>query len=66
MKEQNIDGEEESRVGFEALEDWVRGRIQEWVQELLEEEVTELLGRARSERRQAVDGSPGYRNGHGS
>lgn len=65
MEEQSIDGADESRVGFEALEGWVRGRIQEWVQELLEEEVTELLGRSKSARRPALDGSPGYRNGHG-
>ena len=53
MKEKNIDPAEESRVGFEALEDWVRGRIEEWVPELLEQEVGELLGRGKSELRQA-------------
>lgn len=65
MKQKNIEGKEQSRIGFEELEDWVRERIQGWVQELLEEEVTELLGRGRSERRPSVDGKRGYRNGHG-
>ena len=65
MTEKNIERVEESSVGFEALEGWVRGRIQQWVQELLEEEVGELLGRGRSERRKAVDGPAGYRNGYG-
>ena len=55
MKEKNIEKRLESRVGFEQLEDWVRGKIQGWVQELLEEEVTELLGRGKSERRSKVD-----------
>jgi transposase-like protein len=36
-----------------------------WLQDLLEAEVDELLGRRKSERRQAVDGPPGYRSGHG-
>jgi hypothetical protein len=30
-----------------------------------EEEVTELLGRTKSARREAVDATPGYRNGYG-
>ena len=38
MSKQNIGASEESRVCFEQLEDWVRGKIQGWVQELLEEE----------------------------
>jgi len=65
MSKQNIGASEESRVGFEQLEDWVRGKIQGWVQELLEEEVTELLGRGKSERRSKVDAPAGYRNGYG-
>ena len=40
-------------------------KVQQFVQRLLEEEVTELLGRARSERRAAVDAAAGYRNGYG-
>jgi transposase-like protein len=39
--------------------------VQEFIQSLLEEEITELLGRQKSERRQAVDSPPAYRNGHG-
>ena len=31
----------------------------------LEEEVTALVGRTRYQRRSAVDGTPGFRNGHG-
>jgi putative transposase len=65
MSKKNIQGRVESRVCFEQLEDWVRGRIQGWVQELLEEEVTELLGRGKSERQSAVDAPSGYRNGYG-
>jgi transposase-like protein len=36
-----------------------------WLQDLLDAEVDELLGRRKSERRQAVDGAPGYRSGYG-
>ena len=43
----------------------VREKAQELIQQILEEEVTELLGRQKSERREAVDLSPGYRNGYG-
>lgn len=50
---------------WESLEGLVREKAQEFIQEILEEEVTELLGRRKSERRAAVDASPGYRNGHG-
>ncbi|MDA2931479.1 transposase [Acidobacteria bacterium AH-259-O06] len=65
MKKENIDERSESRVCFEQLEDWVRGKIQFWVQELLEEEVTQLLGRRKSERRGGIDAGQGYRNGYG-
>jgi putative transposase len=65
MKEKNIEKRPESRVGFEQLEEWARGKVQCWLQELLEEEVTELLGRGRSERREGIDAPPGYRNGYG-
>lgn len=47
------------------MEEWVRRKVQEFIQSLLEEEVTELIGREKSERRQAVDSPPVYRNGHG-
>ena len=39
--------------------------MQEFIQSLLEEEIAELLGRKKSERRKAVDGSLAYRNGYG-
>jgi putative transposase len=54
-----------SRITWEHLEEWVRGKVQELIQAILEEEVTDLLGRSKAERRQAVDSPPGYRNGHG-
>ena len=60
--------EEEKRgelVVWSALEEYARLKIQGWIQELLKEEVTELLGRRKSERRGAVDGAVGYRNGYG-
>jgi len=47
------------------LEGFVREKAQELIQEILEQEVTELLGRRKSERKAAVDGPEGYRNGHG-
>jgi transposase-like protein len=47
------------------LEAWVRVQAQGWIQDLLEDEVTEFLGRGKSERRDAVDASEGYRNGYG-
>jgi len=50
---------------WESLESWVREKVQSFIQALLEEEVTELLGRAKSDRREAVDAAVGYRNGHG-
>jgi len=50
---------------WDTLEEFLRGHIQSLMQRVLEEEVTELLGRAKSERRSGIDGSPGYRNGFG-
>ena len=47
------------------MEAMVREKAQELIQQVLEEEVTELLGRQKSERKAAVDASPGYRNGYG-
>jgi transposase-like protein len=63
----DIEGPEtESTVPmWESLEGLVREKAQEFIQEILEEEVTELLGRRKSERKAAVDASPGYRNGYG-
>lgn len=65
MEKKNIEEEEESRVCFDHLEDWVRGKIQYWIQELLEDEVRQVLGRDRHERRKRIDALPGYRNGYG-
>ena len=65
MKKENIPENQKSRVDYEALESWVRGRMQELVQWLLEEEVQELLGRQKYERKQPVDAVQGYRNGYG-
>jgi putative transposase len=50
---------------WENLEAWAREQIQHVVQAMLEAEVADLLGRARHQRRQAVDAAPGYRNGYG-
>lgn len=55
----------ESTVCWESLEAWTRQQIQAFIQAVLEEEVTAFLGRRKSERRQAVDAPPGYRNGYG-
>jgi putative transposase len=44
-----------SRVTWEHLEEFARGKIQSWLQSMLEEEVTESLGRKKSERRPVVD-----------
>jgi transposase-like protein len=64
MAKQTTTGRQTSRIVWDDLEEWVRGKVQEFIQSLLEEEVTELLGRQKSERRQAVDSPPVYRNGH--
>src|SRR5215469_8035603 len=58
-------GEAAKRAQWEALEEFTRSRITDWIQDLLEEEVVEFLGRRKSERRVAVDGPEGYRNGYG-
>jgi putative transposase len=65
MGKQTTNGNQPSIVVWDNLEEWVRRKVQEFIQSLLEEEVTELLGREKSERRQAVDSLPVYRNGHG-
>jgi transposase-like protein len=65
MGKQITNGSQPSRVVWDNLEEWVRGKVQEFIQSLLEEEVTELLGRQKSERREAIDSPPVYRNGHG-
>ena len=65
MGKQTITGNQASRIVWDNLEEWVRRKVQEFIQSLLEEEIAELLGRQKSERRRAVDGSPAYRNGYG-
>ncbi len=54
-----------SAICFEQLETFAREKVQQFIQRILEEEVTALLGRAKSERRAAVDAPAGYRNGYG-
>jgi putative transposase len=58
-------GRESTTPMWESLERLVREKAQEFVQQILEEEVTEILGRGKSERKAAVDPTPGYRNGYG-
>jgi putative transposase len=65
MANQTTNGSQPSIVVWDNLEEWVRRKVQGFIQSLLEEEITELLGRPKSERRQAVDSPPAYRNGHG-
>lgn len=65
MVEKITEGKFGSTEFFDELESFARGEVQSWMQRLLEEEVTSLLGRFKSQRKGAVDASPGYRNGHG-
>ena len=65
MEKVNTLEQEPSRVTWDQLEEWARGKVQELIQTILEEEVTEFLGRSRSQRREQVDSPPGYRNGYG-
>jgi transposase-like protein len=65
MSKQTTESTADSRITWNDLEAWVRNKMREWVQALLEAEVDELLGRRKSERRQTVDSTPGYRSGHG-
>jgi putative transposase len=65
MGKQTTNGSQPSIIVWDTLEEWVRRKVQEFIQSLLEEEITELLRREKSERRQAVDSLPVYRNGHG-
>ena len=65
MRKQTTKGDRSSIIVWDDLEEWVRRKVQEFIQTLLEEEITELIGREKSERRQAVDSLPVYRNGHG-
>lgn len=54
-----------SNKTYDILEDMVRMKVREYIQDILEEEVESFLGRKKSERIELVDGTPGYRNGHG-
>jgi transposase-like protein len=54
-----------SILGYEALEAMVRNKVQEYIQAILEDEIETFLGRKKSERIKVVDGTAGYRNGHG-
>lgn len=65
MRKDTTEGIRESRPSFESLEEAAREKVRGWLQDLLEQEITEFLGRGRSARRAAVDGSAGYRNGYG-
>ncbi len=65
MKEQSTETCPESRLTWESLEAFARQGVQRLLQQVLEEEVEGVLGRGRYERRDAVDATPGYRNGHG-
>lgn len=65
MRKVTTGNSQKSRVTWEDLEGWVRGKVREFIQLALEDEVTELLGREKSERRQGVDTLPAYRNGYG-
>ena len=56
---------ESSSPVWDYLEEMVRVKVGEFIQGLLEDEITELLGRAKSERRKALDSAPVYRNGYG-
>jgi len=65
MRKQTTNGSHPSIVVWENLEEWARKKVQEFIQSVLEEEITGLLGRQKSERRQAIDSPPVYRNGYG-
>lgn len=55
----------ESRGTYEVLEEMVRLKVQEYIQDILKDEVESFLGRKKSERMKMIDGTSGYRNGHG-
>jgi putative transposase len=65
MEKVNTTDQDSSRITWNQLEEWARGKVQDLIQTLLEEEITELLGRGRSQRREGVDSPAGYRNGYG-
>jgi hypothetical protein len=59
MRQRTTTGSKRSRIVWDNLKQWVRGKVQEFIQSLLEEEIMELLGRKKSERRKAVDSPAG-------
>jgi putative transposase len=65
MKEKTIERVGASSPTWETLEAFARQSVQQFLQRMLEVEVDEMLARARYERRAAVDGPSGYRNGFG-
>jgi putative transposase len=65
MEKKITEGTPSSIPTWSDLESCLRGKMRGWLQDMLEAELDELLGRAKSERRQMIDASPGYRNGHG-
>jgi putative transposase len=65
MKESITEAARPSSATYEVLEQMVRQKVQEYIQDILEDEVETFLGRKKSERIKAVDGTPGYWNGHG-
>jgi transposase-like protein len=65
LKKETPAGGTPSTPTWETLEAFARAKIQATLQAILEEEVTTFLGREKSERRAAVDATPGYRNGFG-
>jgi len=65
MKKSITKAEKQSRAAYEVLEEMVRDKIQGYIQDMLEEEIEVFFGMKKSERNKSVDGTPGYRNGHG-
>ncbi len=66
MREDTPESGSASIPTWETLEAFARRQVQRFVQALLEEEITARLGRARSQRRAAVDAPAGSRNGYGT
>ena len=65
MQKGTIEPRSMSTPKWEALEAFVRSKVQELIQQVLEEEVTEMLGRRWFERREVIDAPRSYRNGYG-
>src|SRR4030065_1478378 len=65
MRKLTTTRKESSSEVWDCLEELVRMKVREFIQTLLEDEVTELLRRGKSERREALDSLPVYRNGYG-